>query len=163
MRITGRVWKFGDNINTDLIYPNVALNLSAEERWKWVFSANRPGWVEQVESGDIIVGGCNFGTGSARPGAVVFQELKLGGLVAHSINGVFFRNCINYGFPALQCAGVAEAFEEGDVAEIDLEAGTVKNLRSAQMLQGVKLPQAMVKIIEAGGIVPLLRKEGYLD
>ena len=163
MKIEGRVWKFGDNINTDLIFPGTSFRLPPEKQANLVFSANRPEWARGVTTGDIIVSGRNFGTGSARPGAVLFKRLGLGGLVAESINGVFFRNCVNNGFPALQCEGVHQAFQEGDVAEIDLAAGTVRNRRTQKTLRGVGLPQSIVEVIEAGGILPLLRREGYLD
>lgn len=162
MKITGRVWKFGDDINTDLMQPAIAFRLPFEEQLKLVFSANRPGWVEQVKPDDIIIGGRNFGTGSSRPGAALLKGLGIGCLVAHSINGLFLRNCVNHGLPALECLGVYQAFEEGDVAAIDLEAGTVRNLRTDQVLQGVQLPESLLKIVRAGGNIALLEKEGYL-
>ena len=71
----GRVWKFGDDINTDLMVPAIAMTKPAEERLKYCFSANRPGWVDMVKEGDIIVGGKNFGLGSSRPGAEVLRDL----------------------------------------------------------------------------------------
>lgn len=163
MKIRGRVWLFGDDINTDLMYPGMALRLSLEEQAQLVFTANRPGWASQVKAGDIIVGGRNFGTGSARPGAVLLKQLGLGGLVADSVNGVFYRNCVNYGFPALQCPGARAAFDEGDIAEVGLLTGVVANPQTGKILQGVAVPQTIVNIIEAGGILPLLRAEGYLD
>ena len=163
MRLRGKVWLFGHDINTDLVYPGTSFRLSLEEQAQLVFSANRPGWAQQVESGDIIVGGRNFGTGSARPGAVLLKQLALGGLVADSIDGVFYRNCVNYGIPVLQCPGVHDAFEEGDAAEIELLSGTVTNLRTAKSLQGIAVPASIVRIIEAGGILPHLRTEGYFN
>ena len=69
MKFKARVWKVGDNINTDLILPNRAFYLTAEEQVSYVFSANRPGWAEQVQKGDILIGGKNFGMGSSRPAA----------------------------------------------------------------------------------------------
>src|SRR4029077_5425882 len=89
----GRVWTFGDDINTDLMLPGPLLTASEEEQRRAVFSANRPGWVDKGRSGDIIIGGRNFGTGSSRPAARSLRNLGLGALVAESINGLFFRNC----------------------------------------------------------------------
>src|SRR3712207_7568731 len=92
-----------------------------EEQPRYVFSANRPGWVDLVAEGDLIVAGRNFGTGSSRPAARVLALLGIGGVIAESINGLFFRNSVNYAFPVLECPGVLEAFEEGDEAEFDLD------------------------------------------
>ena len=81
-----------------------------------MFAANRPGWVDQIAPGDIIVGGRNFGTGSSRPAARSLRNIGLGCLVAKSINGLFFRNAVSFGFLALECPGVHAAFEEGQTA-----------------------------------------------
>ena len=112
MKFKARVWKFGENINTDLILPIQAFYLPAAEQPKYVFHANRPGWVDQVQPGDIIIGGKNFGMGSSRPAARSLKNLGLACLVAPSINGLFFRNCVNFAFPAIECPGVHEAFQE---------------------------------------------------
>lgn len=162
MIVRGKVWKFGDDINTDLIMPHAALRVSPEEQAKLVFSDNRPGWAAQVQPGDVIVAGSNFGTGSSRPGSVLLRRLQLSGMVADSINGLFFRNCIGYGFPAMQCEGVSKAFEEGDIAIINLETGTVKNERTGQTLQGASISQSMIDTLAAGGIQELLKSKGYL-
>ena len=96
MKYTARVWKFGDNINTDLILPILAFYLTPQEQTRFVFKANRPGWVDLVQPGDIIVGGDNFGMGSSRPAARSLRNLGMGCLVANSINGLFFRNAPAY-------------------------------------------------------------------
>jgi 3-isopropylmalate/(R)-2-methylmalate dehydratase small subunit len=162
MIVKGRIWKFGDDINTDLIFPHSAFRVSPEEQIKFVFSDNRPGWTGLVKKGDIIIAGRNFGTGSSRPGAVLLKRLGIGGLVADGINGLFFRNCIGYGFPALQCQGVSEAFEESDYAVIDLINGIVTNERTKKILRGDRLSQSMVDILKAGGIEKLLKKQGFI-
>jgi 3-isopropylmalate/(R)-2-methylmalate dehydratase small subunit len=128
-----------------------------------VFSSNRPGWVDLVRPTDLIVAGRNFGTGSSRPGAALLKRLLLGGLAADSINGLFYRSCISYGFPALQCPGVSGLFEEGDQAEIDLISGTVKNCRTGRVLQGIKLARSVVDIAAAGGVARLLKQKGYIE
>src|SRR5258706_7381599 len=134
MKFSARVWKFPDNINTDLILPNRAFYLTPEEQVKFVFSANRPGWVDRVQPGDILIGGRNFGTGSSRPAARSLRNLGLGCLVAESINGLFFRNAVSFGFLALECPGVHAAFEEGQTAEISVAEWTVRNAATGAVL-----------------------------
>jgi 3-isopropylmalate/(R)-2-methylmalate dehydratase small subunit len=162
MKITGRVWKFGDNINTDLILPGRAMYFSAEDQAKCVFEANRPGWLQEMEPGDIVIGGENFGTGSSRPAARSLKTIGIAGMAAGSINGLFFRNCVNWGFPALECPDVFAAFEEGETAEIDLAAGVVRNLTRGRELKGRPVPQVLLKTMAAGGVFPLLEAEGLI-
>ncbi len=162
MIFKARVWKFGDNINTDLILPVQAFYLPAAEQPKYVFHANRPGWADQVAPGDILVGGRNFGMGSSRPAARSLKNLGIACLVAPSINGLFFRNCVNFAFPAIECPGVDVAFEEGDVAEVDFESATVKNVTRGATLKGRALPPRLMELVKAGGIYPLLEKEGLI-
>ncbi|MDR0851099.1 MAG: 3-isopropylmalate dehydratase small subunit [Clostridiales Family XIII bacterium] len=163
MKITGRVWKFGHDINTDLIFPHDSIRLKPAEQAKLIFRDNRPGWSELVQKGDIIVSGKNFGTGSARPGAVLLKTLGLGGMLSDSINGVFFRNCVSYGFPALQYEGVSDLFEEGDVAEFELTTGLIRNLTTGKELQGTPLPGSMVETVEAGGVIDVLISKGLVE
>jgi 3-isopropylmalate/(R)-2-methylmalate dehydratase small subunit len=161
--IRGKIWKFGDDINTDLIFPHSAFRVSPEEQPRYVFSDNRPGWSSLVAPGDLIVAGKNFGTGSSRPGAVLLKRLGLGGLLADSMNGLFFRNCIGYGFPAMQCAGVSDLFEEGDTAEFNPLSGEIRNLTSGPVAFGNPISQGMAETLEAGGIFELLVKKGYIE
>ena len=163
MIVTGKVWKFGDDINTDLIFPHTAFRVSEEEQAKLVFSDNRPGWSALVEKGDLIVAGKNFGTGSSRPGAMLLKRLGLGGMISDSMNGLFFRNCVGYGFPAIQAEGVSALFEEGDTAEFNLETGMIKNLTSGKEIQGIPVSSSMIETIEAGGIEELLMTQGFMD
>ena len=162
MNFNARVWKFPDNINTDLILPNRAFYLTPAEQVKFVFSANRPGWVDQVAPGDILVGGRNFGMGSSRPAARSLRNLKLACLVAESINGLFLRNSVNFGFPALECRGIGAAFEEGDVAEVSFDDYKVRNQRTGAVLDAEPLPETLRRLMQAGGLFPLLESEGYL-
>src|SRR5687768_617792 len=150
MKCTGAVWKFGDNINTDLILPNVAFYLTPQEQLSYIFRANRPGWVNEVQPGDILLGGKNFGMGSSRPAARNLKNLGLACLVAHSINGLFYRNAVNFAFPAMECPGVQELFEEGDTAEVDFESGAVTNASSGKSLPGRTIPRELLKIVDAG-------------
>src|SRR3970282_1509585 len=136
MKFKARVWKFGDNINTDLILPVQAFYLPAAEQPKYVFRANRPGWADEVKPGDILIGGKNFGMGSSRPAARSLKNLGLACLVAPYINGLFFRNCVNFAFPAVECPGVDEAFEEGEIAEVDVARATVRDVTRGPTLAG---------------------------
>jgi 3-isopropylmalate/(R)-2-methylmalate dehydratase small subunit len=162
MTITGKVWKFGDNINTDLILPMKVYYLTPQEQTRYVFEANRPGWADEVEAGDIIIGGRNFGMGSSRPAARSLKNLAIGCLLAESINGLFYRNCVNWGFPALEVPGVEAAFDEGDTAEIAFDDFAVRNATTGAKLRGIAVPDQLLKVFKAGGIYPLLEAEGLI-
>jgi 3-isopropylmalate/(R)-2-methylmalate dehydratase small subunit len=162
VKLKGRVWSFGDNINTDLMYPGFVTTLPEAERAKYCMNANRPGWSDQVKQGDIIVAGRNFGCGSSRPAAKSLISLGVSCLLADSINGLFLRNTINFGLPALSLEGVSKMFKEGDRAEVDFRAGQVKNLETGETRNAKPLPQALLDIVESGGLIPLLKREGYL-
>ena len=162
MKFEARVWKFGDNINTDLILPNVAFYLTPQEQLRYVFRANRPGWVDEMKPGDILIGGKNFGMGSSRPAARNLKNLGLACLVAHSINGLFYRNAVNFAFPAMECEGVEALFEEGDTAGIDFDTGSVTNVTRGGSLTGRTIPRELLRIVDAGGIFPLLEREGFI-
>lgn len=163
MKFAGRTWVFGDNINTDLMYPNTSFRATEEERRKLVFSANRPGWSAEVRPGDILVGGVNFGTGSGRPGAKYMKELGVVALVAESINGLFLRNCVNYALPAMECPGVRGLLQEGEVLAVDFDSGEVRNVRSGATRKATVLPPMLRDILQAGGILQILAKDGYID
>ena len=158
----GKVWKFGDDINTDLVIPGFAIFLSRDEQPKHCFSANRPGWVDEVRAGDVLVAGRNFGVGSARPIGNVFLGLGISGIVAESFNGLGLRNRINVGLPVLPCRGIVDAFDEGDVADVDWATGAVRNVEKGTTLQGQPVPRALQDIVSAGGVEAILRHEGYL-
>ena len=162
MQFNARTWKVGDNINTDLILPNRAFYLTPQEQPKFVFSANRPGWSDLVTKGDILIGGRNFGMGSSRPAARSLRNLGLACLVAESINGLFFRNCVNFAFPAMECPGVANAFQEGDVAQVSFESATIVNTRTGLRLVGRGMPAELRAVVAAGGLFPLLEQQGYI-
>jgi 3-isopropylmalate/(R)-2-methylmalate dehydratase small subunit len=115
-----------------------------------------------VREGDILVAGKNFGCGSSRPAAKSLRSLGVSGVLAESINGLFLRNAINFGLPALSVEGVSKMFDEGDIAEVDVGRGHVKNVRTGETKVAVPLPRALIHIIESGGLLPLLIKEGYL-
>ena len=159
---TGKVWKFGDDINTDLVIPGFAVMWTLEEQLPHCFSANRPGWVDEVQQGDVLIAGRNFGVGSARPIGDVLRDNGISGVVADSFNGLGLRNCINAGLPSLPCAGILDAFDEGDIAEVDWTTGAVRNITKGTSLQGTPVPEALQQIVKAGGVEAVLRNEGYL-
>lgn len=161
-KFQGRVWTFGDDINTDLVIPNFAVLLPLEEQLEHCFSANRPGWVDEVQRGDVLVVGRNFGVGSARNIGAVFEALGVAGVVAESFNGLGLRNCINAGLPSLPCPGVTQLFTEGDVAEVDWTTGDVRNTTTGATGQGAPIPPQLQDIIRGGGVEGVLRSEGYL-
>jgi 3-isopropylmalate/(R)-2-methylmalate dehydratase small subunit len=159
---TGKVWKFGDDINTDLVIPGFAVMWTLEEQLPHCFSANRPGWVDEVQQGDVLIAGRNFGVGSARPIGDVLRDNGISGVVAESFNGLGLRNCINAGLPSLPCPGILDAFDEGDVAEVDWTTGAVRNVTKGTSLRGNPVPDALQDIVKAGGVEAVLRNEGYL-
>ena len=158
----GRVWKFGDNISTDLMLPGMLYTrmMGFEEIAKSCMQANRPGWAEQVKPGDIIVAGRNFGCGSSRPAPRILQALGITVVVAETMSRLFFRNSVNVGFPVLICGSVHDAFEEGDIAEVNAETGAVKNVTRDTVLQGEPLSPDTppYQILKAGGLDPLLKR-----
>lgn len=159
----GRVWKFGHDINTDLIMPSYARHASIEEQARAVFAAHRPGWVDQIQRGDFLIAGRNFGVGSSRPGARSLRNAGIACLIANSINGLFFRNCVNFGLLALECPGVWDAFEEGQTAEVKLTDFSVRNCDIRTVLPALAIPEALLSIMQGGGIFPLLEKQGLIE
>jgi 3-isopropylmalate/(R)-2-methylmalate dehydratase small subunit len=159
---SGKIWRFEHDINTDLVIPNFAVLMPAEEQLQYCFNANRPGWVDEVQPGDVLIVGRNFGVGSARNIGAIFLGLGIAGVVAESFNGLGLRNCINSGLPSLPCAGVLEVFEEGDVAEVDWTTGSVRNATNGTEIQGVPVPSQLRDIVLGGGVEGVLRTEGYL-
>ncbi len=156
--IKGKVWKFGDNVDTDVMAPWTSLGESWEERRK-VILHNRPGFVDQVGPGDIIVAGENWGCGSSRENAPAnLKELGLGAVIAESFGRIYFRNSIAIAFPNVSCPGVHEAFDEGDELELDLETATVKNLTKNTVLKGQPYTVEMIQIIKKDGLMNVLKE-----
>lgn len=159
----GRVWTFGDHINTDLVFPNRAFRLPEPEQSRLVFSANRPGWVDQVRPGDLLVAGENFGMGSGRQIGRLLKACGIEGVVADSMNGLGLRNCVNWSLPALACRGVSRLFEDGQVARVDYVGGRVTNVTTGVTLETAPLPPLLVDVVLAGGVIAMLVREGYIE
>jgi len=158
--VRGRVWKFGDDVNTDVIYPGKYLPLTdPEEMAAHAFEGVRPEFAKEVKQGDIVVAGRYFGCGSSREqAATCLRALGVGVVVAESFARIFYRNAINQGLPILVCPGISEQVEEGQELEVDLRRGSVKNLTTGAVLQAQPLPEFVLGILEAGGLIPWLRR-----
>jgi len=163
LTFTGRAWVFGDEVNTDDMYPGFAMKLPIAESAQHMFDATRPDWPRQVRPGDIVVAGRNFGLGSSRPVALLFLELGVRCLLAEEFNSLFLRNSINYGLAALTVPGVTGEVAEGDTLEVDVAAGTVLDHRTGQRLSGSPTPEFLLRILRAGGLINQLERDGYLN
>ena len=159
MIIKGKVWKFGDHINTDYMYPAFGREEPWEKRKKYILHIHKA-FTEGCQPGDVIVGGKNFGCGSSREGAPAnLKELGIGCVVAESFGRIFFRNCIAIALPVMACKGVSDLFKEGDGLELDFEKAVVKNFATGKELRGPALSADLIKIVQAGGILALLKQE----
>jgi len=157
--IKGKVWKFGDHINTDYMHPGFGREEPWEKRKKYILHIHKA-FTEGCQPGDVIVAGKNFGCGSSREGAPVnLKQLGIGCVVAESFGRIFFRNCIAIALPVMACKGVADLFNEGDQLELDFENALVKNLTTGKSLQGPSLSPDLIKIVKAGGILEVLKKD----
>ena len=160
--IEGRAWVFGDSVDTDNMYPGFALKLSLEEAARHIFYALRPGWAEEVQEGDIVVAGKNFGIGSSRPVSQLFKQLGVTALVADEFNSLFLRNSINFGLPAITIPGVSTAIGDQDQVRLNVRAATIENLVDGTRLTGTPLPDFVYEIVTHGGLFPKLVADGYL-
>ena len=160
--ICGRIWKFGDEINTDLIIPGHAMFLADEQRQRCLFQAHRPGWVDQVRPGDIVVAGRSFGMGSSRPASLALKNVGVICVLAESVGRLFFRNSVSYGLLTLECPGITAAFEEGQMAEVDIAGFKLRNAATGATLTITAVPPSLLELMREGGIFPLLQRQGYL-
>jgi 3-isopropylmalate/(R)-2-methylmalate dehydratase small subunit len=159
--LKGRVFKFGDNISTDLIVPGrlAGLRSNLPELAKHVLEDADPSFASKVKKGDFVVGGSNFGLGSSREHApLVIKMAGVSAVLAKSVARIFFRNAINQGLPVLICD--TSLIAEGDELEVDLTAGTVKDLTNGSTLTFGKIPPVMLNILNEGGLLPYIKKYG---
>lgn len=161
--IRGRAWVFGDEVNTDDMYPGFAMKLPVAEAAQHMFDATRPGWPSLVKPGDIVVAGKNFGLGSSRACAELFIHLGISCLIAEQYNSLFHRNALNYGLPALTVPDARALIDEGDVLEIDATRGKLRNTTRTAEHQIDPLPAFVVELIEGGGLINRLEADGFLD
>lgn len=161
MKLKGRAWVFGDSISTDHIAPGRYFHLRTDlpELAKHVLEDANADFASQMEPGDFVVAGRNFGLGSSREHAP--RIIKLAGVsavLAPSFARIFFRNSINVGLPVLEID--TSGIRQGDELEVDLEAGSVKNISRGETLMFTPLPAVMLKILGDGGLVEHFRKYG---
>lgn len=162
--MSGRAFKFGDNVSTDHIVPGRLAHLRSNlpELAKHVMEDASPKFASQVKAGDFIVAGGNFGLGSSREHAPLM--IKMAGVkavLAKSVARIFFRNAINLGLPIVICD--TANISDGDELELDLNAGTVKDVTRGITLTFRKLPDVMVKILAEGGLLNYIKKHGHFE
>jgi len=158
-----RVWKFGNDVNTDLITPGrYTVTTDKTKLGKIAFIEHRPEFAKEVKARDIIVAGKNFGCGSSREHApVAIKAARISAVIAKSFARIFFRNAINIGLPLLVCDEV-DRIDDGDLVEIDFQTGKIHDRTKGVVLDAKPLPDFIQKIVEKGGLVNFLRSEGYL-
>jgi 3-isopropylmalate/(R)-2-methylmalate dehydratase small subunit len=156
----GKAWIFGNDVNTDLIIPGKYLELiDPEEMAEHAMEGIDPDFPKKIQEGDIVVGGTNFGCGSSREHApLALKYAGISAVIAESFARIYYRNSINIGLPALECPGIIDAVEEGDVVEVDVTGGTIKNTRTGTELSFTPLPDFMIEVLNDGGLVPYLKK-----
>ena len=156
----GTAYVFGDEVNTDVITPSDYFGESIEVMAEHVFEPERPDFAAEIDDGDFVVAGEHFGSGSSRESApAAIQAAGLGAVVAESFSRIFYRNAIAIGLPAVTCPGVTDLFTEGDEAEIDLDAGVVRNLTTGEELDAEPLPAAIQDIFDQGGLIEQYRND----
>ncbi len=153
--IKGKAWKFGDDVNTDEIIPaRYLVTTDPKELAKHVMEDIDPEFPKKVQPGDIIVAGKNFGCGSSREHApLAIKGAGVSAIIAESFARIFFRNAINLGIPVIESPEIARETDEGDIIEIDLENGIVRNLTKGKEYKVPKLPENLQKVLEAGGLM----------
>lgn len=160
MKIRGRVFKYGNDVDTDVIIPARYLNTTSESELACHCMEDiDPDFVKKVRPGDIIVAGDNFGCGSSRehaPIAIKASGVKL--VIAASFARIFYRNSINIGLPIWECPEAAAAIANGDEAEADLAAGTITDVTTGKTFIAQPFPPFIQNIIEAGGLINSLKK-----
>ncbi len=157
--LRGRVFKFGDNISTDLIIPGRLLHLRSNlpELAKHVLEDADPTFAQRVKKGDFVVGGNNFGLGSSREHApIVINMAGVSAVLAKSFARIFFRNAINIGLPVLVCD--TDKINDADELQVDLGQGTVHDLTNGAELHFSPMPDIMLRILNEGGLVPYIQK-----
>ena len=161
MILNGKVWKFGDDISTDLIAPGRLFHLRSNlpELAKHVLEDADPQFAQKMQKGDFVVGGSNFGCGSSREHAPTIIRLAgASAVLAKSFARIFYRNAINVGLPVLICD--TDKIDPGDELDVDLEKGTIINQTKKDTLTFAPLPSVMIKILNDGGLLAHIEKHG---
>jgi 3-isopropylmalate/(R)-2-methylmalate dehydratase small subunit len=156
----GKIWKYGDNVNTDVIYAGkyTYQQLKPEEMAAKALEDLDPSFAKGVKSGDIILAGKNFGCGSSREqAAACLRAAGVQAVVAKSFARIYFRNAINLGLPVLQCEAAVDALAAGDEAEIDFAGGRI--IANGKAFTFPPLPASVIGILEAGGLIEWTKKK----
>lgn len=156
-KITGRVLKYGDNINTDIISPPAYMELSMEEAAKYAMSPVDPEFAATVRLGDIFVAENNLGSGSSRETApLTLKILGIRTIIAKSYARIFFRNCINLGILAIECPDT-DKISKFDEISVDTQAGIIRNLTTGTEYHCDKIPPHIMELVSCGGLVESLK------
>jgi 3-isopropylmalate/(R)-2-methylmalate dehydratase small subunit len=155
----GRAFVFGDNVDTDTLAPGLYMKKPIDEMARHTLEALDPGFAAGVRAGDFVVGGENFGMGSSREQAVMtLRQLGVAAVVAKSFAGLFFRNALNLGLPALACTE-ADRIKPGDRLVVAPEDGKVENLTTGETYACEPIPPHLAEMIRDGGLIPHLQKK----
>ena len=157
--VTGKVFKYGDNVDTDVIIPARYLNApSPDELAKHCMEDIDASFATTVKAGDIMVGGANFGCGSSREHApIAIRACGVRCVIAASFARIFYRNAINIGFPILECPEAAAAIQNGDTVSVDFATSKIVDETTGETFQAVALPPFIEKIVEHNGLLPYLK------
>lgn len=160
MRIEGKAWRFGDDVDTDLIIPaRYLVTDNAVELGRHCMEAVDAHFTKKIAPGDVIVGGENFGCGSSREHApLAIKGAGISCVVAASFARIFFRNAINVGLPIVASPEAVASIEEGDVVVVDPQAGTVTNSTKGLSFSVAPFPPSLQELVELGGLVPFVRR-----
>lgn len=160
MKTQGKVFKYPDNVDTDVIIPARYLNTSdAKELSKHCMEDIDTTFVEKVEAGDVIVAGLNFGCGSSREHApLVIKTCGVGCVIAKSFARIFYRNAINIGLPILECEAAAEEIAANNKVSIDFDTGIITNITTGKTYQAQPFPEFIQNIIKSGGLLASLKE-----
>jgi len=158
--IKGRVHKYGADVNTDVIIPGRYLNISEpSELAKHCMEDIDKDFVKRMKPGDIMMATTNFGCGSSREHApLAIKAAGISGIIAKSFARIFFRNAINIGLPLLECEEAVDNTEAGDLLEVDLSTGKIKNLTKGKVFHAKPYPDFMSELISAGGLIEYTKK-----
>jgi 3-isopropylmalate/(R)-2-methylmalate dehydratase small subunit len=160
MKAQGKVIKYGNNVDTDVIIPARYLNTSdPAELASHCMEDLDSGFVKKVQKGDVIVAGRNFGCGSSREHAPI--AIKVSGIsciIAETFARIFYRNSINIGLPIIECPEAANNISDGDSVGIDFETGIITDITSGKTYKGVPFPEFMQQLIAADGLIEYIKK-----
>ncbi|OGP93517.1 MAG: 3-isopropylmalate dehydratase small subunit [Deltaproteobacteria bacterium RBG_16_48_10] len=161
MKIEGRIWKFGSDVDTDAIIPARYLNLSdAKELVKHVMEDERPEFKREVKKGDILLADKNFGCGSSREHApLALKAAGISCIIAKSFGRIFYRNGFNQGLPLLESLEASGAIRDGDQVRVNLATGEIFDVSQNKKFFAKPVPAFMQRLIKDGGLIPHLRKK----